>query len=113
MPKLNIKVIDTKSAGRYAYAAAINASRYSDECRMLYTNSQRAKAETFLDVVCAAYSGRNAYITYRKSYMTVKVDAPTLRDRHMRDVLDAICAERGYQKVVSAQGITYRMLGVA
>jgi hypothetical protein len=113
MRKLNVKSIETKSAGAYAYAAAMNATLYSDQCRMLYTNSQRAKAETFLDIVCAAYSARKAYITYRKSFMTIKVDAPTLRDRHARNVLDTICTERGYQKVVSAQGIIYRMLGVA
>lgn len=109
---LKTKELDTKPAGRFAFAAARDATRYSDECRMLYTARQRAAAETFMDIVSAAYSGKQIYLTYRKTFITVKVDGPTLRDRRVRRELDAICEERGYEKVQSAQGIVYRIKSV-
>lgn len=110
---LKVKELDTKPAGRFAFAAVRDAERYSDECRMLYSGRQRAAAETFKDVVSAAYSGKKIYINYRKTFIVVKVEAPTLRDRRVRRELDAICEERGYQKVQSAQGIAYRINPVA
>lgn len=105
---LKITELDSKSAGQYARAAAIRADQYSRECRMRYTPAQHAVAETFRDVVELAYAGR-AYITYRKTYVTVKVERPVLRDRRVRTEVDAVAAERGYVKTISAQGIAYRV----
>lgn len=110
---LVVKDIDTKPAGRYAFAAAKDAERYSDECRAVYDSRQRAAAETFRDVVVMAYSGKSIYVTYRKRFIAVKIDAPVLRNRHIRNEVDAICSERGYETVRSTQGITFRIPRVA
>ena len=103
--------LDTKPAGRFAYAAARDADRYSDECRMRYTATQRAQAETMRDIVSLAYMGSNIYINYRKTFIVVKVEKAEVRDRRMVRELDEICAERSYTKTRSAQGIAFRILG--
>lgn len=100
--------LDTKPA-QTSWIAALDAGRYSDECRMRYTARQQAHAETFRDLVELAYSGR-IYLTYRKTFTAVKVDQPQVRDRAFLKSLEALCEERGYQKIRTAQGITYRIL---
>lgn len=107
---LKERELDTKSAGRYAFAAAKAADRYSEECRMLYTPKQQAQAETVRDIVALAYMGKEIYITYRKTFVTIKVELPEARDRRIVRELEAICLERGYTKTRSAQGISFRIL---
>lgn len=103
------KELETRSAGRFAYAAAKDADRYSDECRMLYTGAQRAKAETFLDLIKWAYAGDKFYLTYRKGFISIKLTAPMVRERKYAREIDAICQERGYEKVRTQQGLTFRI----
>jgi hypothetical protein len=107
---LTARDLDTKPAGRFAYAAARDADRYSDECRMRYTASQRAQAETMRDIVCLAYTGSNTYINYRKTFIVIKVEKAEVRDRRMVRELDEICTERNYTKTRSAQGIAFRIV---
>lgn len=107
------KELDTKSAGAYAYAAAISADRYSDECRVLYTPRQRAAAETFADVVKLAYSASRSYITYRKTFITVKLENAQVRDRKTLREVEAIAQERGYERTRSNQGVSFRIPRVA
>lgn len=99
--------LDTKPA-KSAWFAAKDADRYSDDCRITYTAKQRATAETFKDLVEYAYSGR-VYLTYRKTFVSVKIDQPVVRDRKFKKSLEELCTERGYQKISTAQGITYRI----
>lgn len=107
---LKARELDTKPAGRFAYAAARDADRYSDECRMRYTASQRARAETLRDIVSMAYMGSNIYINYRKTFVVIKVEKAEVRDRRMARELDEICTERNYVKTRSAQGIAFRIV---
>ena len=101
--------LDTQDAGQFAWAAARDAGRYSDECRMTYTSQQRARAETFLDLVKWAYTGRQFYVTYRKRFITVKVEQPRqIRADYAREI-QAICQDRGYDIVRTAQGLSWRM----
>jgi hypothetical protein len=104
--------LNNKSAGQYARSAAIRADMYSRECRLRYTAAQHAQVETFGDVVMLAYSGR-CYITYRKTYITVKVEYATVRDRKTVSDVDSIAGDRGYQKTRSPQGVAYRVKFVA
>jgi hypothetical protein len=103
----------TNTAGRFAFAAARDANRYSDECRMLYTPRQRAQAETLRDVVVMAYSAAKLYVTYRKKFVAIKLTDATVRDRRVVRELELLCEERGYEKTRSAQGIIYRIPRVA
>jgi hypothetical protein len=109
----NERDLDTKPAGKNAYAASVDAGRYSDECQMLYTPKQRAAAQTFQDIVNMAYSAKQTYLTYRKTFVAVKLVNAIVRDRKILRELESICNERGYVKVNTAQGITFRMPRVA
>lgn len=106
---MTTKDLETKSAGSYAWAAAKNAYQYSDECRVIYTPAQRARAESFRDIVDLAYTNVLKEPTYRKKFITVKVDRGQVRDRRMAKEIDLICQERGYEKVHTAQGIIFRI----
>lgn len=107
MPK--IRDLDSQPAGQYAWAAARDAQRYSDECRMLYSGQKRARVETFLTLVQMAYTGVRAEPTYRKNFAVVKVENGLVRDRRMVREIDSICDERGYEKIRTAQALSFRI----
>jgi len=106
---LKERELDAKPAGRYAYAAAIDADRYSDECRARFTAQERAKIETFKDIVTMAYSSKTSFINFRKTMAVIKLVDSQVRDRKLVREVDAICEERGYEKVRTAQGLIIRM----
>jgi hypothetical protein len=110
---LNEKDLANKPAGRFAYAAALDASRYSDECRMTFTPSQRAYIETFRDILVLAYTGDKVFINFRKKMISIKITNPQVRDRKIVREVDEICAERGYVKARTEQGLLYRIPKVA
>ena len=110
---LNEKDLANKPAGRFAYAAALDATRYSDECRMTFTPSQRAQVETFRDILALAYTGEQVFINFRKKIISIKITKPQVRDRKIVRELDEICAERGYVKARSDQGLLYKIPKVA
>jgi hypothetical protein len=103
------KELNSRAAGVYAWAAAQDAHRYSDECRMRYTPAQRARAETFRDLVEMAYTNVRAEPTYRKKFIVVKVEHGQVRDRKMAREIDAIVAERNYEKTFTPQGFNFRI----
>jgi len=103
------KELNSRAAGVYAWAAAQDAHRYSDECRMRYTPAQRARAETFKDLVEMAYTNVRDKLTYRKKFVVVKVEHGRVRDRKMAQEIDAIVAERNYEKTVTPQGFNFRV----
>jgi len=103
------KELNSQAAGAYAWAAAQNAHRYSDECRMRYTPSQRARAELFRDLVEMAYTNVRAEPTYRKKFVVIKVEHGLVRDRKIAREIDAIVTERRYEKTVTAQGFNFRI----
>lgn len=103
------KELNTQAAGKFAWAAAKDAHRYSDECRMIYTSAQRARAETFRDLVEMAYTNVRAEPTYRKKFVVIKVEHGQVRDRRAAREIDLIVAERGYQKTYTPQGFNFRI----
>jgi hypothetical protein len=106
---IKTKDLDSKPAGRYAWAASRDAEKYSDECRMLYTARQRSQIETFLSLVQLAYTSVRAEPTYRKNFAVVKVENGVVRDRKMAREIDEICTERGYEKTRSTQALSFRI----
>lgn len=102
--------LDTKPAGQYAWAAARDAQRYSDQCRMLYSGQKRARIETFLNLVQMAFTQVRDEPTYRKNFATVKVARGGLvRDRRMAREIQEICRERGYEDLQTPQGRIFRI----
>lgn len=110
---LQEKDLNTKSAGYFAYAAAKDATRYSDECRMTFTPKQRAQIETFRDVILMAYTGAEVYVNFRKTIISIKITKPQVRDRKAVRIVDEICTERGYVKARSDQGLLFQIPKVA
>ena len=107
---LQDKEIKTQNAGIYAFAAFKDANRYSDECRVVFSPKQRAQADSFRDIVAMAYTNVRKEPTYRKKWVTVKVErGAVIRDRKLVREVQAICDERGYQKVVTPQGTLFRI----
>jgi hypothetical protein len=105
MEARNLKYRD---ADEHARSAAIRAYIYSDNCRATWGTDKRAEAETFLNCAQLAYSGVRDEPTYRKTFIVVKIEGQ-VRDRAALRVLDDIAQERGYDKVRSAQAISYRI----
>lgn len=106
---LKEKELKTQAAGFFAWAASKDATRYSDDCRQLYTSAQRARAETFMDIVRMGYTNVRVEPTYRKKFVVVKVENGIVRDRSVAREIDAICEERGYEKVRTAQALSFRL----
>jgi len=105
---MKAKQLNYRDADDNARSAAIRATIYSDRCRMLWNSDQRARANTFISCAEAAYTGVRKEPTFRKSWMAVKIQGH-VRDRDMARQLDEIAQARGYQKIVTDQGITYRL----
>jgi hypothetical protein len=103
------KELNSRAAGVYAWAAAQDAHRYSDECRMLYTNAQRARAESFHRMVDMAYTNVRPEPTYRKSFVVVKIEKGHVRDRAYARMVEDEAAERGYVRTVTPQSVNYRI----
>lgn len=103
------KELQSQPAGRFAWAAAQDAYRYSDQCRMAYTPAQRAKVELFRDLVAMAYTNVRDEPTYRKTFVVIKVEHGLMRDCKIAREVDLIAEERGYEKTHTAQGVNFRI----
>jgi hypothetical protein len=103
------KELDSKPAGGHAWFAARDAQRYSDECRILYPARKRSQIETFLSLVQMAYTRVRSEPTYRKRFAVIKIENGQVRDRRIARELDELCEERGYQKVRTAQALSFRI----
>jgi len=107
---LQEKELKNTGAGQFSRAAAIDAKRYSDECRQAFSPKQQAQAQSFRDLVELAYTGVESEPNYRKTMAVIKVHrGAVVRDRAIARELDAICQERGYVKVRTATGTLYRI----
>lgn len=105
---MKARQLNTEDAGINARNAAIRARIYSDECRMLWNSRDRARAESFLHCAQTAYTGVYEKPTYRKTFITVKIEG-IVKDRSMARELDLLAEERGYEKVRTPQSLIYRI----
>jgi len=103
------KELETKSAGYYAYAASRDASMKSLIASTHYTEAEKITAERVKLGLEHVYSARGVYITYRKKFISIKLDQPRVRDRVNLRLLEEEYASKGYVKASTEQGITYRI----
>ena len=103
-----ISTMDTVDAKHNARGAAINARITSDMNRTRFTSNERARAETFADVLSIAYAG-GIHINFRKTMITIKVMGGMIMDKLAAKQVLQICAERGYKVRTSAQGINFNI----
>jgi hypothetical protein len=101
--------LNTKSAGRFAFAATRDAERQNNENASCYSSAERAAANTARDLLDLAYAYKGLHINYRKTFIAVKVDGPIARDKQTVRAVKETFAEKGYEVLVSKQGIIVRI----
>ena len=102
--------LDTDNAGFYAFAAARDARMRAVAMWSHYTDAARTRAERMKLGLEMVYSARSAFITYRKKFVTIKLDQARVRDRKTLALLEQDYTAQGdITKVVTDQGITYRI----
>ena len=101
--------LETRSAGFYAYAAARDARMRAAAMWSHYTDAERVRAERMKLALELCYSAKNFYINPRGKFITIKVEHPRVVDRRNLALLEGDYATQGITKVVTAQGVTYRI----
>ena len=98
-----------KSAGQFAWYAERDARMRSAVNRYLFTQIQQLRAEQVKLGLEMVYSAARVYIEFRKTFISVKVDHPTVRDRKGLSMLETCYKTENFEKGKTAQGITYRL----
>jgi hypothetical protein len=106
---MNATELDSKAAP-FAWVAARDAAMKSYAASTLYTDIQKVRAERMKLGLEMVYYARSAFITYRKKFVTIKLDQARVRDRKTLALLEQDYTAQGdVTKVITDQGITYRI----
>jgi len=100
--------LDTREATCKWYAAR-DAAQRSYAASTHYSDSQKIRAERMKLALELAVAAKNIFVTFRQKFITVKLDKPVVRDRKMLRELEADWEQLGIVKLISPQGITYRI----
>jgi hypothetical protein len=103
------KELDTQSAGYYAYAAARDARMKAVAMWSHYTEAERTRAERIKLGLEMVYYAKGIYVNPRGKFIAIKVDNATVRDRKNLALLESDYEKAGITKVVTQQGVTYRI----
>lgn len=98
-----------KSAGQYAFFAARDAALRSAVNSSRYTDAQKLRAERVKLGLEMVYNGEKFYIEFRKTFISVKVNKPEVKDRKGLALLEMCYKNEGFAKCKTAQGFTYRL----
>ena len=103
-----MKELDTKDAGTYARAAAMDAQRQNSNNKSHYTQEQVRKALTVRDLLDSAFSYKTLYINYRKKFIAIKAEGARARDRMAKEVVE-LFESNGYLVASTPQGVIVRI----
>jgi|APCry1669190327_1035288.scaffolds.fasta_scaffold49447_1 hypothetical protein len=103
-----LQELDTKEAGRFAFAAAIDADRRNSNNKSHYSQEQIRRALSVRDLIDTAFTYSKLYINYRKKFIAVKAEGARRKDQLAREVLDLFTAN-GYSVVSTPQGMIVRL----
>jgi len=98
-----------KFAGKYAWVAERDARMRSAVNSSLFTEIQKIRAEQVKLGLEMVYSADRVYIEFRKTFISVKVDNPNVRDRKGLAMLETCYENEDFEKGKTAQGVTYRL----
>jgi hypothetical protein len=103
-----MKELETKPAGSFAYAAAMDAQRQNSNNKSTYTQEQVRQALTVRDLLDSAFSYNTLYINYRKKFIAVKAEGARARDSMAKQVV-ALFESNGYDVASTPQGLIVRI----
>ena len=103
-----MKELETKAAGVFAYAAAMDAQRRNTNNKSTYTQDEIRRALTVRDLLDSAFSYKTLYINYRQKFIAVKAEGARAKDAMAREVI-ALFESNGYTVVSTPQGIIVRI----
>jgi hypothetical protein len=103
-----MKELDTKDAGVFAFAAAMDAQRKNSNNKSHYTQEQIRKALTVRDLLDSAFSYKTLYINYRARFIAVKAEGARAKDRMAQEVV-ALFESNGYTVASTPQGMIVRI----
>lgn len=103
------KELDTVDAGYFAFAAARNARMRATAMWSHYTDAERVRAERMKLGLELCYSAKGFYINPRNKFIAIKIDNPVVKDRKNLNLLEKDYEAEGITKVLTKQGITYRI----
>ena len=91
------------------YAAYMNARVRSYAASTGYTEQEKIAAERMKVVLSIVYMFKDIYVTYRKKFITVKLDQARVSDKVSLSELEAEWTDKGITKAVTPQGVIYRI----
>ena len=90
------------------WAASVDAVKRSSTEKLAYSDLQRLQAERMKIGLEMVYAN-DVYINYRKKFIAIKVDHPSIKDLRNLRLLEQQYAGDGVVKCVSPQGVIYRI----
>ena len=103
-----MKELDTKEAGGFAFAAAMDAQRRNSNNKSHYSQEQIRRALSVRDLLDTAFSYSKLYINYRARFIAVKAEGARAKDRMAKDVV-ALFESNGYTVASTPQGVIVRI----
>ena len=100
--------LETRSAGRYSYFAAQDARVRSYAASTHYSSQQKLNAERKKLVLEMAYYGQ-VHVNYRKKFIALKVGNTNVQNRKLLAELEQDFATQNIVRVVTPQGVVYRI----
>jgi hypothetical protein len=102
-----MKELETKSAGRYAFAAAMDAQRRNSNNKSHFSADEIRRALTVRDLLDTAFGYNRLYINYRKTFIAVKAERAWAKSM-AKEVL-ALFESNGYTVVSTPQAVIVRL----
>ena len=110
MVKMVSKDLETKSAGYYAAAAAIDARMKATAMWSHYSDAEKVRAERMKLGLELCYSTEDEiYVTPRKKFISISVRNAKVKDRKNLALLEQDYAAVGITKAVTDQAVIYRI----
>jgi hypothetical protein len=103
-----IKELETKDAGRYAFAAAMDAQRRNSNNKSHYSQEQIRRAVSARDLIDSAFSYTKLYINYREKFIAIKAEGARRKDSMAQEVVK-LFETNGYGVITTAQGMIVRI----
>ena len=103
-----MKELETKDAGRYAFAAAMDAQRRNSNNKSTYTQEQIRRAVSARDLIDTAFSYTKLYINYREKFIAIKAESARRKDSMAAEVVK-LFESNGYGVVTTPQGMIVRI----